>query len=285
MTYETNQPSPDQEPDPQAQRIVSEIEETRYEMGATINEIGNRLQPESIADQARERIREATVGKVERMVDDAGQTASRTGTTFIDTVRENPVPAALAAMGIGWLVVRMRDSASSGSKSYARAYDSRYATRYSDRAGSGYGAYASGGNGGSGTDAMERVRGVADQATGTAQDMADQAARRAQQVGSDVQQTAQQVAQNAVGAAQDTVQQAQWQFDRTLNQNPLALGALALGVGAAVGLALPETPKERELYAEPRQQLVGKVAEVANQALDQAQSKAQELGEQAQSNA
>jgi len=268
--------------DLEAQRIVTEIEETRYEMGATINEIGNRLQPEVIADQARERIREATVGKVERMVDDAGQTAARTGTTFIDTIRENPVPAALAAMGIGWLVVRMRDSSSASSATSARPAYGRYDGRYGA-----YGQrYGNGGNGGNrGTDGLSKVRDVANQATGTAQDVADQAARRAQEVGSDVQQTAQQVAQGAIETAQGTVQQAQWQFDRTLSQNPLALGALAVGVGAAVGLALPETQKERELYAEPRQQLVGKVAEVTSQALDQAQTKAQEVGEQIQSNA
>jgi hypothetical protein len=271
--------------DPEAERIVSEIEGTRYEMTATIDEIGHRLQPQTIANEARDRIREATVGKVERMVEDAGQTAQQTKTTLVDTIRQNPVPAAMAAMGIGWLAMRMRDSGGS-TKTYRYDDYQRYGTGYGDMARRGYGntGYDSGreyGNGGS--DPLTQVRSVAGQAASSAQGVADQALNSAQQVGSDVQQGVQQVAQSAVETAQGTVQQAQWQFDRTLSQNPLALGALAVGVGAAVGLALPETQKERELYSQPREQLMGKVSEVASQALDQVETRAQEVGEQARS--
>lgn len=284
MTYpDPDMNQPQVEDDPEAERLVSEIEETRSEMGATINQIGHRLQPQTIADEAREKIREATVGKMERMVDDAGRTASRTSTTLMDTVRQNPVPAAMAAMGIGWLAMRMRGSSGNGGQSRHvtsgryDAYSGGYGSSYGGSYGGSYGYdQARGGNGGGGTDPARMMRDAASQATGTAQDVADQAARRAQQVGSDVQH----VAQSAVTTAQDTVQQAQWQFDRTLSQNPLAIGALALGVGAAVGLALPETRKERELYAQPAQQLMSKATDAASQALDQAQSKAEEVGEQ-----
>jgi hypothetical protein len=285
MSYpDMNQPQV--EDDPEAERLVSEIEETRSEMGATINQIGHRLQPQTIADEAREKIREATVGKMERMVDDAGRTASRTSTTLMDTVRQNPVPAAMAAMGIGWLAMRMRGSSGNGVQSrYVQSgrYDV-YGGGYGSSYGGSYGGGSYGGNdqsygghgGDGGTDPARMMRDAANQATGTAKEVADQAARRAQQVGSDVQQ----VAQSAVTTAQDTVQQAQWQFDRSLSQNPLAMGALALGVGAAVGLALPETRKERDLYAQPAQQLMSKATDAASQALDQAQSKAAEVGEQ-----
>src|SRR5688500_9320261 len=94
--------------DPEAERIVSEIAETRSGMTSTIDEIGHRLQPQTIASEAKEKIREATVGRVERIVDDAGTTAQRTGNTVIETVRQNPVPAALAALGVGWLALKMR---------------------------------------------------------------------------------------------------------------------------------------------------------------------------------
>ena len=97
----------DVERDPEADRIVTEIEITRVDMGATIDEIGHRLQPQTIADEARDKIREATVGRVERIVDDAGQTATQTGNNLVSTIRQNPVPAALAGIGIGWLVMRM----------------------------------------------------------------------------------------------------------------------------------------------------------------------------------
>jgi hypothetical protein len=121
--------------DPHAERIVLEIEETRMEMGSTIDEIGNRLQPQTIANDAREKIREATVGKVERIVDDAGQTAQQTSTTIMDTIRQNPVPAALAAIGVGWLFMKMRDQQStngwSSRNSRNYGYDYGYTPRYS----------------------------------------------------------------------------------------------------------------------------------------------------------
>jgi hypothetical protein len=63
------------------------------------------------------------------------------------------------------------------------------------------------------------------------------------------------------------------------------LGALAVGVGAAVALAIPETQKERELMGEQRDQIVRKVSSAATQALDEAQTKAQEVTDQVTSKA
>jgi Protein of unknown function (DUF3618) len=264
--------------DPEAERIATEIESTRSEMGATIDEIGHRLQPQTIADEAREKIREATVGKVERMVDDAGQTAQRTGNTVVETVRQNPVPAALAAIGVGWLALKVRDQGQSSygsGRSYGAGRAYRSPSRYGYRSSNGDESYTRSEQ----ADPMDR-------ASGTARDVA----QRAQEVGADVQQ----IAQEAADGAQDRVREAQWQaqglisdtqsqVDRTWNENPLALGALAVGVGAAIALAIPETQKEHELMGEQRDQLLGKVSSVASDALDGAQTKVQEVAEQIQS--
>jgi hypothetical protein len=275
MTYEQTG-SPHGETDQEAERIVSEIEQTRSGMGATIDEIGHRLQPQTIADEARQKLREATVGKVERMFDDAGMTAQRTSSNMVETIKANPVPAAMAAMGIGWLALRMRGESGNG---YGRAYQSgRYGYAYdgyADRYGSRSGA------GGSGSDPMQAAKTAVGDVAGSAQEVADQAVQRAQQVGSDVQQ----VAQSAVQGARQVAEQGQWQAQSTLNENPLAMAALALGVGAAVGLALPETQRERELMGEQRDKVVEKATEAASQVLEQTESKAQEVGEQLRSDA
>jgi Protein of unknown function (DUF3618) len=265
--------------DPEAERIVSEIEVTRVDMSATIDEIGHRLQPQTIADEARDKIREATVGKVERMVDDAGQTVQQTSNTLVSTIRENPVPAALAGLGIGWLMMRMRSS--SGSSSYASANGNRYGRRL-DSYGYTQPYRATYGQGGSGQGG-----GPAD----AVRDAADQATMRAQQLGADVQYRAQDAVDSVQQGARDMQYQAQaamsdaqWQLDRTLNDNPLALGALALGVGAAVALAIPATQKERELVGEQRDKLVEQAAGAVSQVMDQAQSKVQETTEQMTAN-
>ena len=69
------------------------------------------------------------------------------------------------------------------------------------------------------------------------------------------------------------------QLQRMLTQNPLTVGALALGVGAAVGLALPQTSREHEVMGEARDNLVEKAQEKA----EEAQEKVQRVAEEAQS--
>lgn len=283
--------------DPEAERIVLEIEETRSDMGVTIDEIGHRLQPQTIADEARDKIREATVGRVERMVDDAGQTAQRTGNTLVETIRQNPVPAALAGIGAGWLMLRMRGQGSSSyGDGYGYGYRSSGARGGSDR---GYG-YSSGSRSGYGSSGYvgEDYRGAGytgqtgyeGSSTGPldgARDVADQAMGRAQEVTSNVQRAAQgtiddvqQRARDAQWQAQSALQDAQSQADRTYNENPLALGALALGVGAAVALAIPPTQKERELMGDQANKVVEQAAGAVSQAMDQAQTKVQQTSEQ-----
>jgi hypothetical protein len=275
------------EVDPEAERIVAEIEVTRTEMEGTIGEIGHRLQPDTIVGQARDQLREATVGKVERLMDDAGQTAQRTGNTMVETIRENPVPAALAALGIGWLAMRMRAQQSTGFTTSSRSgngsrYGPGYATGYATGTEDLYRPRSG--------DPMSGVRDTADRAAAGAQDVADEAMYRAQRLGEDMQGAARDVAdktqetvQQAQWQVQGTVDQAQRQFDRTLQENPLALGALAVGVGAAVALAIPETQKERELMGEHRDRLVSEAQSVASQALDQTEQKVEEVGEQIRS--
>src|SRR3954451_22466236 len=130
------------ERDPEAERLASESEGARVDMSATIDEIGHRLQPQTIADEARDKIREATVGRVERIVDDASQTATQTGNNLVSTIRQNPVPAALAGIGIGWLAMRMRSSSGTsngnGQRYRSYGYSQPYGGSY------GQGAYGQG---------------------------------------------------------------------------------------------------------------------------------------------
>ena len=56
-----------------------------------------------------------------------------------------------------------------------------------------------------------------------------------------------------------------------LQESPLALGALALGIGAAVGFAVPGTSKEDELMGEARDNLVESGKQSAQDARQRAQ--------------
>ena len=70
--------------------IRADIEETRLEMGGTLNELGDRLEPAHLVQQAKENVREATIGRVE-------ETAKGISDMVMETIKRNPIPAALPA--------------------------------------------------------------------------------------------------------------------------------------------------------------------------------------------
>lgn len=56
-------------------------------------------------------------------------------------------------------------------------------------------------------------------------------------------------------------------YEHYIEENPLAVGAVALALGAAVGLAIPLTRKENEYLGEYRDQLVEKAQDAAQDAI------------------
>jgi ElaB/YqjD/DUF883 family membrane-anchored ribosome-binding protein len=95
--------------------IRREMARTRDEMGRTLAQLEDKLSPEvlkqrakdaayELRDQAKDAAYEATVGKVQHMVHNAGNVMKDTGSNLLDSVKANPIPLALAAVGIGWFV-------------------------------------------------------------------------------------------------------------------------------------------------------------------------------------
>jgi hypothetical protein len=82
-----------------------EIERTRADMGETVDAIQQRLSPESLKEQAKDRVKEATVGK-----------AQGAGSAIVESVRANPVPAALTGIGLGWLLMSARRQSAPGTR-------------------------------------------------------------------------------------------------------------------------------------------------------------------------
>ena len=220
------------------EEIRSDIEQTRTELSETIDAIQERLSPEHLKEQATSAVREATVGKAEQAVSSATETARGTGARMLETIKQNPLPAALAGIGIGWLVMKSRSGASGGQASGQAA-----------------------------GQLPQKVGETVSQAQERAGQMAGQVQERAGEMVSSAQETAGQVAS-----------QTQGQVQRLLQESPLAVGGVALALGAAVGLALPETQQEHQIMGQTRDRLM----EQAKATAKETQEKVQHVAEEAQ---
>jgi ElaB/YqjD/DUF883 family membrane-anchored ribosome-binding protein len=263
------------------EEIRENIEQTRAEMSETINAIQERLSPDHLKEQVKEQVREqfqeaketvrqATIGKVDDMVQSASDTVYRTRRSVMTTIRENPIPAAMVGVGLGWLLMSGRGTGSSGRSTYQRSGRGYRASSYTPRPG--YGVPGRGAAGA--TTYGESKSGVVSQAQETASNIANKATSAVSGAVDQAQETASYVAD-----------QAQWAGNRVqsaMERNPLAVGAVALAVGAAVGLAIPLSEAENEMMGETRDTLVDKAQTVAQDTMDTVQRVAGRVTEEAQ---
>jgi hypothetical protein len=217
--------------------IRAEIDETRVEMSGTLNELGDRLDPGNLVNQAKENVRDATIGRVE-------ETARGMSDMVIDTIKQNPIPAAIAGAGLALLWMNRSGGGNGGSDARRRL-----ATDRCDRYGYGYGTARAGGH------------------SGESQEVAPQASEKAGEIRDNVGQAAGQVGEN-VGQA---VGQVRGQLDRFMQASPLAMGAIALGAGAVVGALVPETRREREMLGDASREVSRAVADTVDKATQQAE--------------
>lgn len=256
--------------DENAEQLRADIEDTRADMSVTINEIQERLSPEHLMGQVKETVRDATIGKVERVMDRVGETIAdatepaleamgRAGTTIKETgmsvagsMRRNPIPVALIGLGLGMLIVR---SFRGNGLDYETRHTSPRTRQNFTGSGAQYGA------------TRDAHTGALNQVKETASNLADRSTTALSDLGAKAKDTA-----ATLGTRCGTM----------LRENPLAMGAVAIAAGTAVGLALPSTRIESEYIGEASEKLVDQAQEVARGAIDKVQDAAQQFAKQGQ---
>lgn len=337
--------------------LRNDIVETRNHMGRTVDAIEERLSPKNIKAQvssvknhlleeikdakntlkgevngeisaAKERVREATVGRVQNMVHDARHTVTEAGSSTIDTIKTNPIPAALVAVGLGWLImsgVKGRGGRNIDNRIQARSRDQWYGYReggpYEGIDEDGYAYVYRHDMAGSpqhrargprrivqqgkqrvgevGHDVAEKAKSVAEGAQQAVSDAASTVAAKAEDVVHDAGQMAQDakrrvgmVARDAGVRGRQVVRRAGYQarraeqtMQRGMNESPLAFGAVAVAIGAAIGLLLPHTETEDRLIGEKKDRLLEqaktRAQSAAQQAISQVQDKANSIAQTA----
>ena len=163
-----------------------------------------KLAVREMTGQATTAAREATIGKVENMAQNASQRASGVGSGVVDMVTRNPMAAALAGIGLGWLLLGNRSGSGSTSTAgrstyyYGRGnYSSSQPTWTGRTSGQGGEQQVSAGDKfgeaqAAAHGAIDQVQETAGEVAGQAQELARDAGSAASDVGSSVLDTIQQ---------------------------------------------------------------------------------------------
>lgn len=244
-----------------SEEIRRDIEHTRSQMDDTVEAIGEKLSAARILDELWVRVR-------------SGDGAAVLG----EAVKDHPVPFALMGLGVGWLAVeqaRAREERHARGRNEERVGPGTYG-RAEGRVGP-YGSEAvdhedpEWAHTGRGEAAKGKVAGAAgavkDRAAEAASSIKDRAAHlkdsvsdaggtiadRAHEVQEKAGHAREAVMDKASAVAHAAARQVREGADRTrsgfldlLDDNPLALGAIAFGVGLAGGLGPPSTRWEDE---------------------------------------
>lgn len=193
------------------------------------------------------------------MAHTTSETSKYVGSGTVQRIKSNPGPAALAALGISWLFMGGKGSGTQVQTQTSQSSSGSMGQNVSDMAG--------------------QVQDAAGTMTDQVHDGMDTAIDQVQQTAGQVADQAQQVMSGAAGHVQQsagqmsaTVQQVPAKTRRMVEENPVPLGLVALAVGSAAALLLPETRKENQLMGEARDALVetakSKGQEVAGKAQD-----------------
>jgi hypothetical protein len=216
--------------------VEREVEATRSHLDATVEALKDKMNPSEIIDEAKDAL---------------GGAGQKLLAKVMEQARENPLPLAVTAAGLVWMLSNTRNSAPSSARSGGLAGEPRsfapprsgFGPSLADKAGDALDA------------AKDRVGDLTDQARAAGQSALDSVSE---------------AAEGAAGKAQEYGRRLQDQVAGMFDREPLLVGALGLFVGLAVGAALPPTELERDLVGPLHDKLMDKGEAMARDGLAKA---------------
>ncbi len=289
--------------------IREQIEQTRNNMSETINAIQEKLSISNLVESAKDEVSGQISGafqsaktalfgnasekmgnfmtKVKSNVDkfsgDYGPAITGATQTVVETVKSNPIPFIFIGLGFGfWLINSRRSNNKVSSYRYVDGFDDDEADYdYSDTE---LQNFAPSTNRSTVKQVYNKVSDVAGQAgetvanaASTAYSGVSSAANSAYEgVGSAAGKAYEQVGNVGTGVKQ-AASWTQETYSEQLEENPLAVGAVAFALGAVIGLAIPSTEIEGQYLGEARQNLIQQAQDKAGDLISQAQQVAGEI--------
>jgi ElaB/YqjD/DUF883 family membrane-anchored ribosome-binding protein len=276
---------------PKTDHIRSQIEETRKELGSTIDAIQEKLSLSNVSEQvsetvstaiesAKDTIYDATIGKAVGFMKNTGDGIANSG--FVRTARNNPFPLLLIGLGAGLLAYQTYGRKGSmqhnrgRNRFLASGSQHRGQTNWERRDNPNMPSMRETGRTGESltgkvTDTATNVYGKATDAAGNAYESVSGALNTAYSSAGDAVHKARETASDYGSKAYET-------YDYYIEENPLAVGAVAAALGVAVGFAIPASRFEGQMLGEYRENVVSAAQDKVNTLLDKAKDVAAEAG-------
>lgn len=249
--------------DGQPDELRDDIESTRTRMGDTLEELGARFNPDRLKQDARDTIHDATIGRVQNMARDTMHRASDAGRQVTDVIRENPIPAAMIGVGIGWLAWNVGRRGDSGQPHFSPP---RYREPYYDGDEQTFVPVDERGDESRIQSARHRV---SERASDIASNVADSASNAADVAGK--------IATNVASNVSETARHQSARARDAFEEQPLVLGAIALAMGLATGFLVPSTRIEGKVLGDKREALMDRARDVLDEKKVQAEHVAQRV--------
>ncbi|WP_438764713.1 DUF3618 domain-containing protein [Kushneria sp. TE3] len=284
----------DQQDTRSPEEIEADINKTRSHLDDTLSDFQERFSSDHMMSSAMEYVKS----------DSARDYFSNLGRS----VRDNPMPAALIGVGIGWLIYSSNSSnsghgdvpsrfndkrqkkarhAAAQTQPQTHEYDEIYDEPLFDEPlyseGDSIDQHRQGRTSSGSDDSLRQRAGDALHGAGDkARSMKDGAGERAHNMKSGAGDRMQRMKQGSSDRLHDASSKARetgsWLSDLA-HDNPVATGALGLAAGALLGSLLPTSRAEQRAMGDTRDQLVDRASEMGSEQMERASEKAQEATE------
>ncbi len=269
-----------------ATQIRGQIEETRSQMSETIDAIQEKLSVANLTEQVKDQVAEQLSGAVETAKDavygKANAVAKTIGKSFaqigksdlVKKAQKNPWIFSVVGMGIGAILV---GALSSGQKSKRKVSKHRKdfdvpQTRqtFTADAGSDFDYQKPEGKPSKILQRANTPQEEEKSASSTFSGVSSAAGSAYQGISSAAGKTYETVGKAsgyAYEKAGDLGEEAMKNYKHYIEENPLAVGAVAVAVGAVIGYAIPLTKTENQYFGEVRDKIIDKVQASAQEAI------------------
>jgi ElaB/YqjD/DUF883 family membrane-anchored ribosome-binding protein len=208
--------------------IEREIDQTRAEMNKTLDALEHRLTAGQLLDQC---------------LNFFGTTGREAGASLGRSLQENPIPLILTATGIAWMMTAPRQGSTVASDNGERRY----------------GAVA---------ENLSHVSAQVKSSASSARDQLTRSKDAMKDAMTDSVDAVKERVSSTASIAQAQARRVRQQFNSTLEEQPLVLGAIGLAIGAAIGLMVPSTDQEDRFMGEARDNIVERGKEIGTKAYE-----------------